>query len=172
MKLQYLKCILTRLFFSKIRVEKTQFSYEIYQSGSQCPGALVRGCQLDDAVFKSGLNFRNVNVKCVIEDPILLISSSWRVKIAKLRPLRKRLGSKGQLISNDLVSSFIKPKYQQKEVKSRKYCHFIPLIWQFCFDSLTLLFWFDLFSETRPEILKKNLMVFWSKRWHQKDILN
>ena len=34
MKLQYLKCILTRFFFSKIKVEKTQFSYEIYQSGT------------------------------------------------------------------------------------------------------------------------------------------
>ena len=35
MKLQYLKCILTRFFFSKINAEKIQFSYEIYQSGTQ-----------------------------------------------------------------------------------------------------------------------------------------
>jgi hypothetical protein len=43
MKLQYLKCILTIIFFSKIKVEKTQFSYEIYQSGSQWKGVdLVR----------------------------------------------------------------------------------------------------------------------------------
>ena len=35
MKLQYLKCILTRFFFSKIDAEKTQFSYENYQSGTQ-----------------------------------------------------------------------------------------------------------------------------------------
>ena len=34
-KLQYLKCILTRFFFSNINAEKTQFSYEIYQSGTQ-----------------------------------------------------------------------------------------------------------------------------------------
>jgi hypothetical protein len=34
MKLQYLKCILTRIFFSKIKVEKNKFSNEIYQSGS------------------------------------------------------------------------------------------------------------------------------------------
>ena len=35
MKLQYLKCILTRFIFSKIDAEKTQFSYENYQSGTQ-----------------------------------------------------------------------------------------------------------------------------------------
>ena len=32
-------------------------------------------------------------------------------------------------------------------------------------------FWFNLFLEARAEILKKNWLVFWSKRWHQKDIL-
>ena len=41
MKLQYLKCILTRFFFSKIKVEKNQFSNEIYQSGTQWPTDLV-----------------------------------------------------------------------------------------------------------------------------------
>ena len=35
MKLQYLKCILPRIFFSKIKVEKTQLSHEIYQFGTQ-----------------------------------------------------------------------------------------------------------------------------------------
>jgi len=34
-----------------------------------------------------------------------------------------------------------------------------------------LFFWFDLFLEARAEILKKISLVFWSKRWHQKDIL-
>ena len=42
MKLQYLKCILTRFFFSKIKVEKPHFSYEIYQSASQCSGVFAR----------------------------------------------------------------------------------------------------------------------------------
>ena len=35
------ECILTRFFFSKIKVEKTQFSNEIYQSGTQWPTDLV-----------------------------------------------------------------------------------------------------------------------------------
>ena len=37
-RLLYLKIMTTaiRIFFSKIKVEKTQFSYEIYHSGSQC----------------------------------------------------------------------------------------------------------------------------------------
>ena len=36
---------------------------------------------------------------------------------------------------------------------------------------MPLFFWFDLFLEARAEILEKNLLVFWSKWWHQKDIL-
>ena len=35
--------------------------------------------------------------------------------------------------------------------------HFIPLIGGFYFDSLTLLFLFDLFLEARAEILKNNI---------------
>ena len=46
----------------------------------------------------------------------------------------------------------------------KKYRHFIPLIRGFYFDSLTLLFWFDLFLEARAEILTKFLLVFWEKR--------
>ena len=34
-----------------------------------------------------------------------------------------------------------------------------------------LFFWFDLFFEARAEILKKISLVFWSKLWHQKYIL-
>ena len=40
---------------------------------------------------------------------------------------------------------------------------------------LTLLhyfFWFDLFLEARAEILEIFSLVFWSKLWHQTDILN
>ena len=47
----------------------------------------------------------------------------------------------------------------------------MQLIGGFYFDSLTVLFWFDLFLEARAEILEKISLVFWSKRWHQKDIL-
>ena len=36
---------------------------------------------------------------------------------------------------------------------------------------MSLFFWFDLFLEARAEILKKISLVFWSKPWHQKDIL-
>ena len=36
---------------------------------------------------------------------------------------------------------------------------------------MPLFFWFDLFLEARTEILEKFLLVFWSKRWHQNDIL-
>ena len=39
------------------------------------------------------------------------------------------------------------------------------------FDSLTLLFLFDLFVEARAEILENFLLVFLSKGWHQKDNL-
>ena len=38
-------------------------------------------------------------------------------------------------------------------------CSLICVEW-FCFDSLTLLFWFDLFLEARPEILTKISSVF------------
>ena len=36
---------------------------------------------------------------------------------------------------------------------------------------MPLFFWFDIFLEARAEILEKNSLVFWSKRWQQKDIL-
>ena len=36
---------------------------------------------------------------------------------------------------------------------------------------MSLFFWFDLFLEAKAEILKNILLVFWSKPWHQKDIL-
>ena len=36
---------------------------------------------------------------------------------------------------------------------------------------MPLFFWFDLFLEARAQILKKISLVFWSKQWHQKDIL-
>ena len=41
----------------------------------------------------------------------------------------------------------------------------------FYFDSLSLLFWFDLFLEPRVEILEKISLVFWKIWRHQKDIL-
>ncbi len=42
----------------------------------------------------------------------------------------------------------------------KKIGHFIPLIGWFYFDSLTLLFWFDLFLEARAEILTKISLFF------------
>ena len=39
------------------------------------------------------------------------------------------------------------------------------------YNKVPLFFWFDLFLEARAEILKKISLAFWSKRWHQKDIL-
>ena len=36
---------------------------------------------------------------------------------------------------------------------------------------MPLLFWFDLSFVARAEILEKISLGFWSKRWHQKDIL-
>ena len=47
----------------------------------------------------------------------------------------------------------------------------MPLIGGFYFDSLTLLFWFDLFLEARAEILEKILLAFWKIWRHQKDIV-
>ena len=47
----------------------------------------------------------------------------------------------------------------------------MPLIGGFYFDSLKLLFWFDIFLEARVAILEKISLVFWKKFWHQKDIL-
>ena len=47
----------------------------------------------------------------------------------------------------------------KKGSNQKKLGHLIPLIEGFYFDSLTLLFWFDLFSKARAEIL-----VFW-KIW-------
>ena len=38
---------------------------------------------------------------------------------------------------------------------------FLPLIGGFSYDSLTLLFWFDLFLETGANILEKKLLGFW-----------
>ena len=80
---------------------------------------------------------------------------------------------------NVLFVSSNRPKHQQsfgkdffsshlKEVESKKYGHFIPLIWWFYFDSLTLLFliW-PLFW---AEILTKIWLFFWSIWRHQKDI--
>jgi hypothetical protein len=69
-----------------------------------------------------------------------------------------------------LVSSNL-PKNQRIFFKD-----FCPSLWKevksgwFYFDSLTLLFWFNIFLEARAEILKK-LLVFWEIWRHQKDIL-
>ena len=53
-----------------------------------------------------------------------------------------------------------------KEVKSKKNMGTLYryLVGGFYFDSLSLLFWFDLFLEARAEIQEKNSLVFWSKR--------
>ena len=72
----------------------------------------------------------------------------------KLIPFRIGV-SKGQLILKCPFGVFKSPKRPTK----------------FYFDSLTLLFWFDLFLEARAEILKKNSLFFWEIWRQQKDIL-
>ena len=47
----------------------------------------------------------------------------------------------------------------------------MPLIGGFYFDSITQLFWFDLFLEARAEIMEKKSLVFWEIWRHQKDFL-
>ena len=69
------------------------------------------------------------------------------------------------------IFSKISALASKKMLNQKKWGHFIHLIREFYFDSVTLLFWFDLFLEARAEILEKILLVFWSKRWYQKDIL-
>ena len=44
----------------------------------------------------------------------------------------------------------------------------MPLSGGLYFDSFTLFFWFDLFLETRAEILEKFLFVFW-EIWRHKE---
>ena len=95
---------------------------------------------------------------------------------------KKMWGIKGQLISKYPFGVFKSPEKPTKffpgflpsplkRGQTKKKGQFIPLIEGFYFDSLTLLFWFDLFSEARAEILEKNLLVFWKTWRHQKDIL-
>ena len=47
-------------------------------------------------------------------------------------------------------------KFQNKQMPKQTNRTFIPLIGGFHFDSLTLLFWVDLFLEARAEVLEKN----------------
>ena len=54
------------------------------------------------------------------------------------------------------VSSDVK-----KEIKSKKYGHHVPLFGGFYFDSLTLLYSFDLFLGARTEILTKISLGLW-----------
>ena len=55
------------------------------------------------------------------------------------------------------------------KMKSNKKDKGILYHW-FYFDSLTLIFWFDLFLEAMAEILEKISLVFWKIWRHQKDI--
>ena len=90
---------------------------------------------------------------------------------------------KGQLILECPFGVFKSPKNptiffskisvlaSKKRLKSRTYELFVLLFGGFYIDSLIPLFLFDLSFEARAEILEKILLVFWSKWWHQKDIL-
>ena len=70
---------------------------------------------------------------------------------------------KDQLILKCPFGVFKSPKKPAKFFPG--FLHFLPLIAGFYFDSLTLLFRFDLFLEARAEILEIFLLVlFWSKR--------
>ena len=81
---------------------------------------------------------------------------------------------------NVLLISLFQPKYQQKflsisALASKKRLNQKNIGISFIFSHLKIIwedfFLFDLFLETRAEILKKILLVFWSKLWNQKDIL-
>ena len=56
-----------------------------------------------------------------------------------------------------------------KKKSNQKNKDFIPLIGGFYFDSLILLFWFDILLEAK--ILEKISFFFWKIWRHQKDIL-
>ena len=64
-----------------------------------------------------------------------------------------------------MVSSNLKKKPEKfsgiSKKRSNKKGTFLPLIGGFSYDSLTLLFWFDLFLETGANILEKKLLGFW-----------
>ena len=67
-----------------------------------------------------------------------------------------------------LISALASKKRSNQKNKGTLY---VPLIGGFYLDSLTLLFWFDLFLDARAEILEKISLGFWKKFWHKKDIL-
>ena len=99
-------------------------------------------------------------------DALSKIEMTWSGhKIANCLHLRK-----GQLIQKCPFGVFISPKkptkflqgflpYPLKRGQIKKGC-FIPLTGWFYFDSLRLLFWFDLFLEARAKILTKISSVF------------
>ena len=60
--------------------------------------------------------------------------------------------------TNETFSRISDPA-SKKGSNQKQIGHFIPLIEWFYFDSLTLLFWFDLFLEARAEVLEK--FFFW-----------
>ena len=70
----------------------------------------------------------------------------------------------------NLVNKVGDPGSKKRSNQKNKGTLYIIQIGGFYFESLTLLFWFDLFLEARAEILEKISLLFWSKRWHQKDI--
>jgi hypothetical protein len=70
-------------------------------------------------------------------------------------------------ITNEIltrISALASKKRSNQKGSEIKILH---LVW--C--KVALFFWFDLFLEVRVEILEKKLLVFWSKQYHQKDIL-
>ena len=65
--------------------------------------------------------------------------------------------------------SALASKQRSNQKNKDNFYHYV--IGGFYFDPLPLLFWFDFFLEARVEILEIILLVFWSKRWNQKDML-
>ena len=60
---------------------------------------------------------------------------------------------------NNEIFSRISALASKKRSNQKNKGHFIPLIGGFYFDSLTQLFWSDLFLEARAEILEKISLV-------------
>jgi hypothetical protein len=99
-------------------------------------------------------------------------SKMHRQKIVLVNSMNVNLATKGQLISKwpfwchrldqDTNKKFarISAPASKKRSKKKKKGHFILLIGGFYFDSLTLLFLFDLFLESRADILKKTCWYF------------
>ena len=140
-------------------------------------GSLIPGYSIFNSVFTTKIGKLVIGIKCFTRlhlGPILwLYPLFWEKKIS--HETSKQIGMTLMEIKVFWVSSF-RPKNQQRISASKRGWIKNFIIPNMLSNPISIIkclyfFWFDLFLDGRAEILKNISLVFWSKRWHQKDIL-